>query len=132
MPKGKINATVTGGSNLAITSKISDQEKEAGWQFVKFMTNSENAAAATVATGYLPTRASAKDSALLTEFLKQFPQMQIAFDQLGYAQAYTTVGNEESRTITTAIENIWISDADLTTTLQDAEAKINTLLQSAK
>jgi len=132
MPKGDIDATVTGGANLAITTKISDAQKEAAWQFVKFMTNTDNSVAATIATGYLPTRISAKTSTSLAAFISKVPQMQVAISQLGNAKAYATVGTEENRTISTAIENIWISDADLTKTLLEAEPKINTLIKEAK
>jgi len=132
MPKGDINATVTGGANLAVTTKISDAEKEAGWQFVKFMTNADNSAAATIATGYLPTRISANNSTALAEFIKKVPQMQVAINQLVNAKASTAIGTEETRAISSAVENIWISDADLTKTLQEAETKINALIKEAK
>ena len=120
------------GANLAVTTKISDAEKEAGWQFVKFMTNADNSAAATIATGYLPTRISANNSTDLAEFIKKVPQMQVAINQLVNAKASTAIGTEETRAISSAVENIWISDADLTKTLQEAETKINALIKEAK
>jgi len=131
MPKGDVNATVTGGGNLAVTTKTSDAAKEAAWQFVKFMTNTENSVDATIATGYLPTRKSGISAAKLTEFVKKVPQMQIAINQLENAKTPTNIGNEETRAISVAIESIWISDTDLNTTLQEAETKINNILNEA-
>lgn len=131
MPKGDIDATITGGGNLAITTKISDAEKEAAWQFVKFMTNADNSVAASVATGYLPTRKSVKSDATLKAFIEKVPQMQVAINQLENAKNPSNIGNEESRAISTAIENIWISDTDLNTTLQEAETKINTIISES-
>ena len=40
----------------------SEEEEKAGWEFLKYMTNTENAVRWANGTGYLPTRQSCIDS----------------------------------------------------------------------
>lgn len=51
-----------GGSNLLMFKGHSEEEEKAGWEFLKYMTNTENAVRWANGTGYLPTRQSCIDS----------------------------------------------------------------------
>ncbi|MGF6833183.1 sn-glycerol 3-phosphate transport system substrate-binding protein [Paenarthrobacter sp. TE4293] len=68
----------TGGAGLGIPSGISKEEQLAAATFLKFMTEPENTAAFSAATGYMPTRLSADMSAVLAAT----PQIKTAMDQL--------------------------------------------------
>ncbi|MDR6987723.1 sn-glycerol 3-phosphate transport system substrate-binding protein [Paenarthrobacter nitroguajacolicus] len=68
----------TGGAGLGIPSGISKEEQLAAATFLKFMTEPENTAAISAATGYMPTRLSADMSAVLAAT----PQIKTAMDQL--------------------------------------------------
>ncbi|GGI71436.1 ABC transporter substrate-binding protein [Pseudarthrobacter scleromae] len=77
-PKAETNVCPTGGAGLGIPSGITKEEQLAAGTFLKFMTEPENSAAFSAATGYMPTRESADMKAVLA----QTPQIQTAVDQL--------------------------------------------------
>ncbi|MEO3942268.1 ABC transporter substrate-binding protein [Paenarthrobacter nicotinovorans] len=68
----------TGGAGLGIPSGVTKEEQLAAATFLKFMTEPENTAAFSAATGYMPTRLSADMSAVLAAT----PQIKTAMDQL--------------------------------------------------
>jgi sn-glycerol 3-phosphate transport system substrate-binding protein len=68
----------TGGAGLGIPSGITKEEQLAAATFLKFMTEPENTATFSAATGYMPTRLSADMSAVLAAT----PQIKTAMDQL--------------------------------------------------
>ncbi|MCO4256786.1 ABC transporter substrate-binding protein [Pseudarthrobacter cellobiosi] len=81
MPGGsKVTTGVcpTGGAGLGIPSGVTKEEQLAAAMFLQFMTEPENTAAFSAATGYMPTRTSAD----MTAVLAKTPQIKIAMDQL--------------------------------------------------
>ena len=68
----------TGGAGLGIPSGVSKEQQLAAAMFLQFMTEPENTAAFSAATGYMPTRKSAD----MTAVLAKTPQIKTAMDQL--------------------------------------------------
>jgi sn-glycerol 3-phosphate transport system substrate-binding protein len=68
----------TGGAGLGIPSGVSKEVQLAAATFLKFMTEPENTAQFSAATGYMPTRISAD----MTAVLAKTPQIKTAMDQL--------------------------------------------------
>lgn len=81
-PKGF--GTPTGGANLVIMNGAPKEQQEAGWKFIKYMTQPENVADIAKATGYLAT--SNKAVKLMEDYYKEVPQAKTALEQLQYAQ----------------------------------------------
>lgn len=77
-PKADTGVCPTGGAGLGIPSGISKEEQLAAGTFLKFMTEPENTAAFSAATGYMPTRTSAD----MASVLAKNPQIKTAMDQL--------------------------------------------------
>ncbi|GAA3282844.1 ABC transporter substrate-binding protein [Paenarthrobacter aurescens] len=77
-PEAPSGVCPTGGAGLGIPSGITKEEQLAAATFLKFMTEPENTAAFSAATGYMPTRLSADMSAVLAAT----PQIKTAMDQL--------------------------------------------------
>ncbi|PRB45240.1 ABC transporter substrate-binding protein [Arthrobacter sp. MYb23] len=77
-PEAPSGVCPTGGAGLGIPSGISKEEQLAAATFLKFMTEPDNTAAFSAATGYMPTRLSADMSAVLAAT----PQIKTAMDQL--------------------------------------------------
>ncbi|MFF2841926.1 ABC transporter substrate-binding protein [Paenarthrobacter sp. NPDC057981] len=77
-PQAPSGVCPTGGAGLGIPSGITKEEQLAAATFLKFMTEPENTAAFSAATGYMPTRVSADMSAVLAAT----PQIKTAMDQL--------------------------------------------------
>lgn len=91
LPKGKVMGTQTGGGNMYITKGIPEPNQEAAWTFIEWMTNPENAARWTIASGYVAYRKSAFEVPVLRDYVKSFPYAALARDQLRYAhREFTT------------------------------------------
>ncbi|MGK7376884.1 extracellular solute-binding protein [Planococcus sp. 1R117A] len=82
MPKGKEAKVPTGGANLVMTSGLDEEKQQAAWEFIKFMTATEQTAYASEYTGYLPSRLSAAESEKMQTLYKEKPQFKVAVDQL--------------------------------------------------
>ena len=77
-PKNESPVCPTGGAGLGIPSGVSKEVQLAAATFLKFMTEPENTAQFSAATGYMPTRTSAD----MTAVLAKTPQIKTAMDQL--------------------------------------------------
>jgi sn-glycerol 3-phosphate transport system substrate-binding protein len=79
-------ATPTGGANIAVVSKSSDEKIKASIEFIKFLTNKENVAYFCEWTGYVPTTKENLESPQIKTLYEKFPQYYTAVDQLQYAK----------------------------------------------
>lgn len=131
IPANKTYGVPTGGCNLIMTSSISDERKQASWEFIKWMTATEQSAYASSYTGYVPNSKSAAATDTITSLYETMPQFKVALDQLeqysfgrpmnpGYAQA--------SNELVAVMDAIWVNGADVDTTVAGVESKINAML----
>jgi len=133
MPANKSYGVPTGGCQLVMTSKLSDEEKEAAWEFIKFMTTKENTIYQHKHVGYLPTRLSAVETEELQQLYKEVPHFKTAFEQLEFARprpmenAYPEIATIIKQAIELAIldKNVTPQQA-----LDDAAEKANKLLSA--
>ena len=73
--------SVGGGSLWAF--ETGDEAREAAvWEFVKYMTNAENQAFWNAQTGYFPVNVEAQETETFKANVEQYPQFQVALDQL--------------------------------------------------
>ena len=79
-------ASVTGGGNLYLTAGHSQAEREAAFAFAQFLLDPSRVAEFSRATGYIPNRAAARDSAVFKAWLKEVPQAADAMKALDAAQ----------------------------------------------
>lgn len=85
MPGGKGPGAPVGGGNFYIFEGISDEEKAASLDFIKYMTAPENAATWSIATGYIAPRADTWETKVMTDYAAKVPQALVARDQLEFA-----------------------------------------------
>ena len=62
-----------GGSNLMMFAGHSEEEEAAGWEFLKFMTNTENSITWANGTGYLPVRQSCTEQDAYKQMVEEDP-----------------------------------------------------------
>jgi sn-glycerol 3-phosphate transport system substrate-binding protein len=130
MPSLKNYGTSTGGSNLVISEKSSDQKKGAAWEFVKWMTATEQTVYASSKTGYMPSRKSAIEAPEMVQLYQAMPQFKVAIDQMKYARkrpmnpGYTEAGN----IITSALDAVWIGGQDINTVFSQGQIRVDKLL----
>lgn len=131
MPANRDYGVPTGGCQLVMTAKLNDEEKEAAWEFIKFMTTMESTIYQHKHVGYLPTRLSALETDELKAHFAQYPQYKVAVDQLAYAnpRPMENAYPEIMMLIKTAIEKA-IIDPNVTpqAAMDEAAAKADRLL----
>lgn len=87
MPAFRTRAVPGGGSGLAVLNASSLEKKQAGWEFIKWMTNTPNTVYWSQQTGYMPVRSDAADNATMKDFLAQHPNAKVTLDQAQYIKA---------------------------------------------
>ncbi|MFK8081225.1 MAG: ABC transporter substrate-binding protein [Granulosicoccus sp.] len=77
----------TGGGNFYIFRESSDEQKQAAFDFVKWITAPDQAAKWSIATGYVAPSPAAWESVDMQAYAKDFPPALVARDQLEFAVA---------------------------------------------
>ena len=91
LPEDKTLSYPAGGSNLMMFQGHSEEEERAGWEFIKFMTNAENALKWANGTGYLPLRESCTELDEYKEMVAADPNLQIILDNVQYSAEATFI-----------------------------------------
>lgn len=124
--KAKTEVCPTGGAGLGIPSGVTPEEQLAAAMFLQFVTEPENTAAFSAATGYMPTRKSAD----MTAVLAKTPQIKTAMDQLAVtrvqdnARAFLPGADQE---MAKAAAKILTQEADVKTTMTELKATLEGL-----
>lgn len=126
---------IVGGASLWITNQVSEEDQNAAWEFVEFMTNANVQAEWAAATGYFPITPAAYDEQVLKDVYEEYPQFTTAVDQLENTKQsaatsgpLTTVLPEARKIIETALGEMY-EGKDPQETLDDAAVKINKALE---
>jgi sn-glycerol 3-phosphate transport system substrate-binding protein len=77
----------TGGGNFYVFKDTSDEEKAAALRLIEFMTSPEQAAAWSIATGYMGVSPAAYETEALQNYTQEFPPALVARNQLENAVA---------------------------------------------
>ncbi len=91
MPYFKIPSVALGGSTCAILTQ-EKWAKEACWELLKYLLNTENQTAFALTSGYLPTRKSSLEREDVKAYIADNKLYEVATNQLSYAWAYTHFG----------------------------------------
>lgn len=86
IPTYKTSKNFISGTNVAIFRNKKDPNKEkAAWEFVKWFTDTKQAATWSKLTNYMPLRKSSMDSAEIKDMLKTYPELNAVYAQLDNA-----------------------------------------------
>ncbi len=91
MPADKQYGAPTGGGSFYIFDKIPRERQVAAWTFIRWMTEPQQAARWSVATGYVPIRKSELSAPAFKDYMKQVPQALTATLQLRVAGEQMTI-----------------------------------------
>lgn len=91
IPENVTRAYPAGGSNLMMFAGHSEEEEAAGWEFLKFMTNTENSVKWANGTGYLPTRKSCEQNEDFKKMVAEDPNVQLVVDNVKYCAEATFI-----------------------------------------
>jgi len=85
LPERAKRLVATGGGQFVIMNGIPESRQEAAWEFVKWMTEPEQAARWSRISGYVAVNKKSFDVPEMAEYVKNFPFALVARDQLQYA-----------------------------------------------
>lgn len=134
LPGNKRNGACTGGGSFYISEGIPQENKEAAWKFIRYVTSPEAQAKWNIDTGYVAVRKSSQDTDLMKEYFEKMPQAKVAMDQVVYAGPELTVNNTGivwdalNDNITAAL----IGEKTVSDALDDAQAKADKALEDYK
>ena len=88
VPMNVRNAVPIGGASLVMFAGQSEDNKKAGWKFIKWLTTPETLGGWSRFTGYFAPRKSSYDKPEMKEFIAKNPAAKVALDQLPYAKPW--------------------------------------------
>jgi sn-glycerol 3-phosphate transport system substrate-binding protein len=109
VPGKKGPASVTGGGNLYLTAGHTPEERKAAFAFAQFLLDPARVAAFSAATGYIPNRKAAANTAEYKAWLTKVPQAADAVAALASAQPELATQNVNA--IRTTIFNKYLQSA---------------------
>ena len=98
LPKKERFGAPTGGGNFYLFKDATEEQKKAAVQFVKWISEPEQAAVWSMATGYIAPRPDAWETEAMKKYVADFPPAAVARDQLEFAVA--ELSTFENRKIT--------------------------------
>jgi len=129
---GKDSAAVIGGGGLHILSAgHSDEEINASWEFVKYMTSPEISARWMKTSGYFAVRYSAYEQPILTELFAEKPQYASTVNFLPLVVSPYLLSKNQNDVQTVfklALDEIYLNNADIQSTLHQAQLDAQALL----
>ena len=87
LPANVRNGSPTGGGNFYVFKDTSAEERAAALKLIEFMTSPEQAAAWSIATGYMGVSPAAYETEALKKYTSEFPPALVARNQLEHAVA---------------------------------------------
>lgn len=121
----------TGGGNFYLFKNTTEAEREAALKLIQFMTAPEQAAAWSIATGYMGVSPASYETGALKAYGDEFPAALVARDQLENAIAeFSTFETSRVRDgLNNAIQAVLTGSKDAATALGEAQAAADRLLQ---
>lgn len=121
-----------GGANLYITAASDAGERQAAWEFITWITETERTAEFAAATGYMAVRESALDTDVMQSRFEERPEALITYEQAeshGYPRTLVPFWNDVQSQITVATERVLLDGQDPQAALDEAVAEGNRLLE---
>lgn len=125
------SGTIIGGASLYILNLRPEEEQEAAWKFIKFMSSADAQAYWHIMTGYYPINAKGYNHPDDIAWRQKYPQFQVAIDQLHAAPInnYTAGGligvfPEARQTVEAAVEEYFAGGVTAKEALDKAAAKV--------
>jgi sn-glycerol 3-phosphate transport system substrate-binding protein len=130
LPANVLLGSPTGGGNFYMFKDTTDEERAASLKLMQFMTSPEQAAAWSIATGYMGVSPAAYETEALMAYTAEFPPALVARNQLENAVAeFSTFETARVRDgLNNAIQSALTGAKSSTEALSEAQAKANRLL----
>lgn len=80
LPAHKTDDQLYYGTNVTVFASGTEMQKQAAWEYIKYLTNTENTAYFAAQTGYIPVRKSAQQDPVFKAVLDAKPIKQLSFE----------------------------------------------------
>ncbi len=132
LPAKVRRGTPTGGGNLYLFKKSTPEQQAAALKFVQFMTNPEQAARWSMATGYIAVSPAAFETPALKEYVAKFPPAAVARDQLPYAVAELSTHDNQrvTKVFNDNLQAALLGTKTPAQALKDAQAEADRILKT--
>lgn len=114
-----------GGGNIGLMkSNNTEEQLNAGWEFIKFLFTDEMVAYNAINSGYLPTTISVANSQTMQDYWAANPNWKIPYDQMSFGidQAYPYFeGNSELKTNIQSVVSLLIQEKSIDTAEEAVE-----------
>ena len=132
LPANVRKGSPTGGGNFYIFKDTSEEEKAAALKLIRFMTSPEQAAAWSIATGYMGVSPAAYETEALKAYTAEFPPALVARNQLENAVAeFSTFETARVRDgLNNAIQSALTGAKPAAEALGEAQAAADRLLKA--
>jgi len=134
LPAHKTNDQLFYGTNVTVFNTSSDMQKQAAWEYIKFLTNTQNTAYFASQTGYIPVRKSAQEDPIFKAVLEEKPMKKLPFENMdngfqgerhiGAINALDALGDE--------LDLVFNGKKDIDTALKDAKINGTKAMEEAK
>ncbi len=134
MPKAKRGGSPTGGGNFYLFESATPAQRQAAYEFVKWMTSPENAAAWSIATGYVAVSPAAWDTDIMKQYVKDVPTATVARDQLEVSVAeFSTHDNQRiTKLLNDNLQAVLTNSKTPGQAMKDAQGEADRLLRAYK
>lgn len=130
LPGNTQNAANQAGTNLVMFSK-DENNQNAAWEYMKFLTSTEATTQWAMETGYLPIRTSAYESDTYQNFMATDATATAAYSESSYFFSSPTFDGsyDIQSAVNTKLEEIILNGTDAKTALDELVATINEQIQ---
>jgi len=134
MPKQKARNVPGGGSGMCIMKDIAPEKRQAGWEFIKFATNTPNTIYFSQMTGYMVVRTDAESNPDYQKFLKEHPNAKVTFDQMQYVRTGDSISQlvGSTQAIEAAITDVVSGNKAVKSVLEELQRQLTNIAQDAK
>lgn len=131
LPANQSYGVPTGGANLVMLAKSTEEEKKAAWEFMRWITDTPQTIPWSLETGYMPVTQEAVESQEMKVAFEKDPNVKVAIDQLEYANPRPMVPGykELQEIIMTEIQRAVLGQATPDEALNAAAEKAQKLLK---
>jgi len=131
LPGDVEDAYPTGGGNLYMFQGLSERERDAAWEFIKYIASPEISAKWTVETGYIPAHPATYETAAMQEHIESYPHFADIADDLENARKEMAFySNSEIReTLRATIALVLTGQVGIEEGLADLQAEVDSILE---
>ena len=129
-PSGEKTIADLGGSGLTIMAKATEEQKQAAYKFIRWLTQPEANLVVIKATGYMPVTTTCLESEGCKEWVASNPELQNLYDHLNdvYAAPSSPVWSDITSKWADGLAQIFIEGVDVETGVANYVEAINEIL----